>query len=161
MEKLNREIERKFIINSIPDEYSNLLGKSIKQGYIFSNENFEIRLRKKEDKYYQTIKEGKGIERTEVEIELTENQFNKLWMLTKCKRVEKKRFEIKYHEHIIELDIFSGELENLIIAEIEFENIEIANNFELPDWFDKEVTLDENYKNKNLAINGIPVSCKR
>ena len=122
-----------------------------------SNENFEIRLRKKQDIYYQTIKEGKGIERTELEIEITENQFNELWKLTKGKQVEKQRFEINYLAHIIELDVFSGELKGLIIAEIEFENIEIANSFELPDWFNMEVTLDENYKNKNLAINGIPV----
>lgn len=155
---MNKEIERKFLVTETPNDLDTIDSKSIKQGYIFSNDNFEIRLRKKGNIFYQTIKEGKGIERTEVEIELTENQFDELWKLTEGKRVEKERFEINYHAHIVELDIFSGELEGLIIAEIEFKNLEIANNFKLPDWFNKEVTFDENYKNKNLAINGIPLS---
>ena len=47
-------------------------------------------------------------------------------------------------------------MKGLIVAEIEFDDTVKAKNAVLPDWFDKEVTYDENYKNKNLAINGIP-----
>ncbi|NOZ46468.1 MAG: CYTH domain-containing protein [Chlorobi bacterium] len=153
---MSNEIERKFLVNTIPADLDVIKSYAIKQGYVFSNMNFEMRLRKKEDKYFQTIKKGKGLKREEYEIELTNEQFNKLWNLTEGKRIEKKRFEINWESNLIELDIFEGDLVNLITAEIEFKNLEDANEFVPPKWFIRELTNDERFKNKNLAIQGIP-----
>lgn len=156
MEELKLEIERKFKIDSIPEEYSNLQGKSIKQGYIYSNDNFEIRLRKKSDKIFQTIKKGQGISRIESEIEITASQFEKLWNLTTERRIEKTRYEITKDDYVIELDVFYGNLDKLVIAEVEFINTIEAEKFVIPDWFGQELTGDERYKNKNLAVHGLP-----
>ena len=42
------------------------------------------------------------------------------------------------------------------VAEVEFESEEESSSFEPPSWFSKEITHDERYKNKNLALNGMP-----
>ena len=79
-----------------------------------------------------------------------------LWPLTKGKRIEKTRYEINYMNSIIELDIYIGNLETLITAEVEFTSEEESKKFEPPDWLGEEITLDNRYKNKNLALKGIP-----
>jgi len=70
--------------------------------------------------------------------------------------VEKTRYLIPYGIHIIELDIFHGELDGLILAEVEFTSDEQAKNFILPDWFAQDVTKDKRYANKNLCRKGLP-----
>jgi CYTH domain-containing protein len=70
--------------------------------------------------------------------------------------MEKVRYEIKHGDVTIELDIYSGVFSGLIIAEVEFESEEESRNFEVPDWFGREVTLDTRYKNKTLAVSGLP-----
>ena len=41
---------------------------------------------------------------------------------------------------IIELDVFHGIFEGIIFAEIEFSSEKRAEEFKVPDWFDKELT---------------------
>jgi CYTH domain-containing protein len=57
---------------------------------------------------------------------------------------------------VIELDIFEGNLQGLIIAEVEFKNEKDAEEFVYPAWFRGavDVTLDHRYKNQSL-INGL------
>ena len=83
-------------------------------------------------------------------------QFNTLWPLTRDRRIEKIRYSIPYQDNIIELDVFQGELEGLCLAEVEFESEESASIFQPPEWFGEDVTADERYKNKNLALYGRP-----
>jgi len=51
-------------------------------------------------------------------------------------------------------------LKNLITAEIEFKSEEESIAFKPPAWFSEEITTDERYKNKNLALYGIPKNIK-
>ena len=88
------EIERKFLIDQIPDELDIVDVIDIQQGYIYSNKEIELRIRKKNDRFFQTIKQGSGLSRNELEIEISYKQFSQLWPLTEGKRLEKKRFEI-------------------------------------------------------------------
>jgi CYTH domain-containing protein len=96
------------------------------------------------------------MKRHEMEIELLEKQFVDLWPGTEGRRVEKKRFYIPEGNAIIELDIYLGDLEGLMTAEVEFKTQLEADAFALPSWFDREITQDERYKNKNLALAGLP-----
>jgi len=116
----------------------------------------EIRLRKKGDKYYQTVKSGKGLIREETEIELSSNQFELLWPLTESKRLEKRRYEINYKKHLLELDVYKGDLKNLATVEVEFMTETASNEFIAPAWFGSEITGYDRYKNKNLALFGTP-----
>jgi CYTH domain-containing protein len=70
------EIERKFLIDSLPEEIKEELKKSspeeIRQGYIALEEDgVEVRIRQKGDNFYQTIKSGEKGQRKEIEIEIT------------------------------------------------------------------------------------------
>jgi len=154
------EIERKFLIKNYPSELTNSPSHTILQGYVYIEDEFELRLRMKGDKYYQTIKKGGGLKRDEFEIEITNAQFDKLWQLTEGRRIEKLRYEIGYKKSIIELDVYGGHLKNLITAEIEFKSEEESIAFKPPAWFSEEITADERYKNKNLALYGIPKNIK-
>jgi len=151
-----REIERKFIINKLPENLEKYPNSKISQGYLIITEHMEIRLRSKDGLFYQTVKTGSGLNRNEYEIELAKDQFDKLWALTKGNRVNKTRYDIDFDNYIIELDIYEGDLSRLVTAEVEFTSDEVSNNFEPPDWFGEDITLDKRYKNQSLALKGIP-----
>lgn len=154
------EIERKFLISQKPEGLSDYPSDEIIQGYIdisdTEKKNVEMRIRKMDNKYFQTIKSGFGLERSEEEIQLSRQQFNTLWPLTEGKRIEKIRYKIKYGKYLIELDIYSGSLDGLVVAEVEFDSVEESEDFDPPGWFGKEVTDDERYKARNLATLGMP-----
>jgi adenylate cyclase len=156
--KMNTEIERKYLIESLPEEITLKRGIPILQGYVRDLEkNKEVRIRLEKDKYYKTIKFGKGETRFEENIELNKDEFSRYWKtIEKREIIEKIRYKIPYKRHCIELDIYSGSLEGLITAEVEFINAKESKNFIPPTWFKKEVTLDERYKNGCLVRKGIP-----
>ena len=153
---MRKEIERKFCVQKMPD-LTACTGVEISQGYLSVGDNGqEIRLRRKGERFYQTVKQGKGVQRTEVEVELSQAQFDNLWPLTAGRRVEKVRYEIAEGIWTIELDVYRGRLKGLIVAEVEFETIDESSRFVPPLWFGRDVTDDDRYKNAILAHEGTP-----
>jgi CYTH domain-containing protein len=150
------EIERKFLVSRLPEPLKPHKSVSIRQGYITVGEAQEIRLRHKEDRYFLTVKEGKGLTRKEVEVELNAPQFARLWPLTQGKRLEKVRHRLVIGDSVLEVDVFRDDLDGLNLVEVEFASTTAAKDFRPPEWFGKEVTLDERYKNKYLALYGRP-----
>ncbi len=153
----NLEIERKFLIQTLPPDINTYAHQDITQGYIVADKDHEVRLRKKGDKYFKTIKTGSGKIRTEKEYEITKEQFETEWPQVESRIIDKTRYKIPYEEHTIELDIYKDSLDGLITAEVEFPDKEKSNEFKLPEYFDTELTNDPNYKNKNLALKGKPI----
>ena len=151
------EIERKFIVEHPPNNYTHFPHKEIEQGY-FNNpaSGMITRIRRKGLRYYQTEKQGTGLVRTEIEVELSEEQYLELWPLTEGWRLEKVRYEIPYHAHVIELDVYKGPLSPFVSAEVEFESVKASQSFSPPKWMTKEVTEDPRYSNAELAKNGLP-----
>lgn len=150
------EIERKFLVKRIPD-LSQFKSHRIIQGYISTAlDCSEVRVRQKENKFYQTIKGEGSLTRSEVEIEISKEQFDLLWAETEGQRIEKTRYDIPFNGNVIELDVYSGSLKGFILAEVEFESEAESALFTPPDWFGKEVTYEEKFRNKNLALNGLP-----
>jgi CYTH domain-containing protein len=147
------EIERKWLVEQTPD-LSSLKPVKINQGYIVSTADSEVRLRRQEKKFFQTVKTGTGLQRGEIEIALTRKQFKKLWLATRGRRLEKVRYKIRWQGNSIELDVYRKELSGLQVAEVEFKTRKQAKAFSPPQWFSKEVTGEENYKNANLAEHG-------
>lgn len=150
------EIERKFLIKEKPADLQKYPRKNIIQGYVVIGDDCEVRLRKKAEEFSQAVKIGSGLQREEVKIDLTPVQFNQLWPLTENRRIEKVRYEIHYKGALIELDVYEGALSKLVTAEVEFKTVAESTAFTPPDWFDEEITEDERFKNKNLAIHGLP-----
>ncbi len=150
------EIERKFLVRNVPYDLFSLSSVRISQGYLAVGNLEEIRLRRREDQIFLTVKQGQGLSRIEAEVALDIQQFTTLWPLTRDRRIEKIRYSIPFQNKTIELDVFKGGLEGLRLAEVEFESEEAAKKLQPPEWFGKEVTADERYKNKNLALKGRP-----
>ncbi len=156
-QKIQTEIERKFLIKKTPEDLHKYKSHKILQGYIIiTKDGTELRLRQNGEYYFQTIKSGEGLERKETEIELSIEQFNKLWPLAGRWQLRKKRFEILYEDVKIELDIYDAPFKGLIMGEVEFKTVEDSERFSPPNWFGKEITNDERFKNRNLAKFGIP-----
>ena len=65
--------------------------------------------------------------------------------------VEKIRFKEKIGELVWEIDVFKGENEGLIMAEVELAHEN--QNFDLPDWIGEEVSSDSRYYNSWLSGN--------
>jgi len=145
------EIERKYLVNILPEDIQAYPHNNIEQGYIMISDSKEVRVRHRANRYYLTLKTGVSLAREETEIELTRNQFDSLWPLTAGKRLEKTRYRVDYMGLIIEVDVYSGALAGLVVAEVEFADLTECSRFQPPTWFGPEVTDDERYKNKNLA----------
>ena len=170
-EQENLEIEKKFLIEKLPENLEEFPQKEIKQGYTtIAEDGTEIRIRKEqkngEEKYYQQTKSGGGEVRFESsKTELPKEVFNSLWEVKIGQGIEKTRYKIPYEyqdkqgaekEAIIDLDVFKNDLEGHLTVEMEFESEEDSKNFVPPDWFGEELTGDERYKNQSLALNGLP-----
>jgi adenylate cyclase len=150
------EVERKFLVSEAPS-VDDAGGAEIEQGYLAVGEDGEVRLRRKGDDRLLTVKRGSGLSREEEEIELEPDLFERLWPLTEGRRLRKHRYTIDHGEHCIEFDVYEGDLDGLMLAEVEFSSEEEARAFEPPEWFGHEVTGDEEYLNETLAVQGSPV----
>ncbi|GAB6905946.1 conserved hypothetical protein [Desulfosarcina cetonica] len=151
------EIERKFLVRRLPDEVASATGTAIRQGYLIAcADGTELRIREKAGRFLQTIKTGDGLCRTEIEIDLSQAQFEQLWPHTEGRRVSKTRYKLSLGENIAELDRFAGALAGLLLVEVEFPSEAASRVFVPPDWFGTEVTDDRRYKNQQLAVHGIP-----
>ena len=145
------EIERKFLVGELPD-LNGVKSSEIVQGYVSFSP--EIRVRKLGEKYYRTEKGEGMVYREENEWEISKEEADKMFSDVKTNLIEKTRYYIPYGKHIIELDIYKGIFKGLVVAEVEFESIEEANNFTPPDWFLEDVSEKREYRNKILALKG-------
>jgi adenylate cyclase len=146
-----QEIERKWLVREIP-KVTDLKHERIIQGYVaISSEGAEVRVRRVEDKCFETVKSEGGLTRYEIEVEISQEQFFALWPATEGRRLEKTRYTMKENGYELELDVYQGSLTGLVVAEVEFESAEESQRFSPPAWFGKEVTDDKHYKNSNLA----------
>lgn len=143
------EIERKFLIDleNIPILEN---GIKIKQGYLSANKNGVVRVRTKDEKAYLTIKSSNiGISRLEFEYEIPFEEANEI-LEKLCEKpiIDKTRYLIRNDKHIWEIDVFYGDNEGLILAEVELssENEELN----IPFWVKEEVSSDDRYFNSNL-----------
>ena len=151
------EIERKFLLDAAPEWIEDHPSDKIAQGYLAIVEGErEVRVRRKGDARVLTVKVGSGREREEVEIDLTDEQFDALWPLTEGARVAKRRYRVPSGELTIEVDVFGNSLDGMVIGEIEFESTDGSEAFEPPEWLGREVTGDHAYENESLALHGRP-----
>ncbi|WP_029286393.1 CYTH domain-containing protein [Pedobacter sp. R20-19] len=145
------EIERKFLVHH--DAWNILVkpnGKDLRQGYILNDPAKTIRVRIAEAKAWLTIKGiTLGASRLEYEYEIPIVEAKELLDNFSEGELEKVRYEIDYQGKIWEVDVFSGDNDGLIVAEIEL--LSEAEDFECPPWIDVEVTGDKRYYNASLT----------
>ncbi len=146
------EIERKFLVTSSDFITESQAHHQIAQGYLNSNPERTVRVRIKDNQGFLTIK-GKsnesGTTRFEWEKEIPIAEAKQLIVLCEKGVIEKTRYLIKKEKHLFEVDVFSGENEGLVIAEIEL--ADENEPFVKPHWLGDEVTHEERYYNAYLS----------
>jgi adenylate cyclase len=150
------EIERKFVVDRLPDDLDDHPSAEIEQGYLAITAEVEVRVRRYGEQAFLTIKSSGDQIRVEEEMEIDARRFGALWPLTGNRRIQKRRYRIPAGTLTIELDVYHGRLSGLLIAEVEFDSPEAAAAFRPPDWIGREVTGDPRYKNQRLVTAGLP-----
>jgi len=146
------EIERKFLID--PDVWKpEDEGISYRQGYLSSEKQRVVRVRVVGTEAFPTVKGiSENISRLEFEYPIPRNDAE-IILDRLCERplIEKTRHTQRVGNNLWEIDVFHGENDGLIIAEIElsFED----ETFEHPPWLGKDVSEDPRYFNSNLSRN--------
>jgi CYTH domain-containing protein len=149
------EIERKFRLAEAPPWLGECPADEIAQGYLCLDDESEVRLRRRGSNLCLTLKRGRGKSREEIEVELSGEQFEALWPATEGRRLNKRRHVVALdHGLEAEVDVYAGELEGLVVGEVEFDSEEVDRGFQPPAWLGEEVTGDLRYANQSLAIEG-------
>ena len=146
------EIERKFLVISEAFIGESFAQKRIVQAYLSSVPERTVRVRIKGEKGFITIKgksNNSGTTRLEWEKEISLSEAESLLSICESGIIDKIRYEVKVGNHVFEVDVFSGENEGLIIAEIELQSENEI--FEKPFWLGEEVTNDERFYNSFLS----------
>ncbi len=155
------EIERKFLLKEIPNNLNAYPCLIIEQGYLCRGP--VIRIRRQNDEYILTYK-GKGhMVREEYNLPLNKEAYEHLLPKIDGRLIKKRRYLIPLKDlsstHnssslMVELDIFEGHMTGTILAEIEFQTQEEAENFVMPECFLEDVTTNSNYHNSVMSQKG-------
>jgi adenylate cyclase len=146
-----REIERKFLV--VNDDWRAQVSSTARyrQGYLSGSGKCSVRVRVDGDRGYLNLKSATlDIDRTEYEYEIPLSDAEEmLAQLCEGLLVEKQRYFVEHSGHTWEIDVFEGDNEGLVIAEIELDDVDSV--FTLPSWAGTEVSDDPRYYNVYLA----------
>ena len=141
------EIERKYLVKTLPENLENYECKQIAQGYLCTSP--VVRIRRSNDTYYLTYK-GEGLMvREEYNLPLTKEAYAHLLPKIDGLLIAKKRYLIPLNEKL------TAELDVLLLVEVEFDTVEEANSFVPPAWFGEDVTNSGKYHNSYMSAHGL------
>lgn len=147
------EIERKFLVQDDSWTSSVTSSRRIVQGYIAHTDNATVRVRVAGDHAWLNLKGvTTGISRSEYEYEVpVDDALSMLDELAVGPVIDKVRHVIPVGEHTWELDVFAGENEGLVMAEVELATAD--ESYQRPSWAGEEVSDDARYYNVNLVTH--------
>jgi len=153
---MGREIERKFLLKNDNWRSQADAGRQLRQGYFAGPEDASkrqasIRVRTDGEKGFLNIKSYElGVSRQEFEYPIplqdAEQMLNEL---CETPQIEKQRYHVSVGEHVWEIDVFTGDNDGLVVAEIELTHE--TETFERPEWVGEEVSADTRYYNVCLV----------
>lgn len=146
------EIERKYLVRTLPENLSSFPSRQIEQAYLCTEP--VVRIRRQDEEYYLTYK-GRGLlAREEYNLPLTGEAYSHLLKKADGMILSKRRYLIPLEGTGLtaELDVFQEAYEGLVLAEVEFPTLEEAQAFEPPAWFGRDVTLSGEYQNSRLSL---------
>jgi len=155
------EIERKFLVNGEGYKKDFTFPREIKQGYLNLDIDRTVRIRTNGREAFLTVK-GRNNGNTRQEFEYEIPLEDAIEMLPMCGNnfVEKIRYIIPIKDALIEVDVFIGANDGLVVAEIEFDEADPRQDLSegelqhhLPEWIGKEVSDDSRYFNSSLILN--------
>lgn len=144
------EIERKFLVRDtgITDT---LTGERLTQGYLSHDKNATVRVRIAGDSAWLTIKgKTEGATRSEFEYPIPVDEARSM-LDELCGQgvIDKTRYRQPQGELCWEIDVFHGDNEGLVVAEIELPSEDTP--FDKPEWLGEEVTGEVRYYNSALS----------
>lgn len=146
---MGMEIERKFLVDRGRWKPGGE-GTRIAQGYLCTEADRTVRVRVKGAHGYLTVKgRNEGISRQEFEYEIPRKDAEAMLGMCKPTIIEKARYHESHGAHLWEIDVFFGENDGLVLAEIELQRED--ESFERPEWLGKEVSMDNRYYNSSLS----------
>ncbi len=150
------EIERKFLVHGDGFLREAVGCRRLEQGYICRESGRTVRVRMDDGRGWLTIKgrsTADGTSRNEWEWEIPADEARALLGLCTGKIIRKDRYIVPAAAACgglkWEVDVFHGDHEGLVLAEIELEDADCG--FERPDWLGEEVTGDRRYYNSVLS----------
>jgi len=144
-----REIERKFLVEGDSWRQAATARREFVQAYLADTARAVIRIRMAESTAWLTIKSAApGLIRDEFEYPIPPADAASLIALCDA-QVAKTRFDVPHAGRLWEVDVYSGENEGLVIAEIELPSA--TSVIELPPWAGAEVTADPRFYASRLA----------
>lgn len=148
---MGTEIERKFLVRGEAWRDAVAEQRRIVQGYIAHTDNATVRVRVAGDRATLTLKgTSQGISRSEFEYEVpVDDGLRMLDELASGPVIDKVRHLAPIGKHLWEIDVFAGDNEGLVMAEVELADAD--EEFERPDWAGTEVSDDARFYNVNLA----------
>ena len=151
---MSLEIERKFLMEGFPTELPCIREIEIEQGYLSIEP--EVRIHKATDRksgkqdFRLTVKGNGILTRTEIKTDIAESFYTEAVQMLAQPMIKKEYKSYAYEKYILEVCYVDAEMESAFFyGEIEFSSEEEAKNFQKPDFFGKEVTVEEDYKMKN------------
>lgn len=149
------EIERKFLIHKLPENLEQYPFHVMEQGYLCTAP--VVRVRRSDEDFYLTYKSKGLLAREEYNLPLTQESYGHLLPKADGIVLTKRRYliPVKGTDLTIELDVFSGKYQGLMLAEVEFKTKEEAECFTPPDWFGRDVTFSGEYQNSRLALQAL------
>lgn len=146
-----KEIERKFLVK---DDSYKAMAKTllrIKQGYLSRKIEATVRVRIIGGSGFLTVKgANEGATRDEWEYPIP--AVDAIEMLNRCAEppvIDKTRYKVDFDGLVWEVDEFHGDLEGLIVAEVELPSED--HDISLPPFIGREVTGDPRYYNSALG----------
>ena len=155
MDEAPLEIERKFLLDALPDLPPGATAYRMEQGYFPD----AVRLRRSvapdgSIECTHTLKKGTGLVRQEIERTIAEQEFDDLWPRTEGRRLRKTRHRITEAGFTWEIDEYDDI--DLVLAEVELPTPD--TEAPPPPWLIphiiREVTDDPDYQNYRLALRG-------
>ncbi len=146
---MGQEIEHKFRVD-ISRWRPMGEGVTLRQGYLSTDKDRVVRIRTAGPDAFLTIKGPGHVSRAEFEYAIPfDDAILMLDQLCLPGVIDKTRYKQELGGHVWEIDVFHGDNEGLVVAEIELRSED--ETFERPDWVLEDVSHDPRYFNASLA----------
>tara|TARA_B100000745_G_C19936965_1_gene315724 strand:- start:18 stop:539 length:522 start_codon:yes stop_codon:yes gene_type:complete len=141
------ELELTYLAKSVPQNIKDCPNKVIIDLYIENGtDHSDLRIRKNADRFELTrktpVEDGDASKQTEITINISETEFNS-FLPVKARRVEKIRYFCDFEGRTAEFDVFTGDLEGLVVVDFEFGDEKEKDLFQMPEFCLADITQEK------------------
>ena len=146
------EIERKYLVADDRWRKGATIGSVFRQAYMTAAKDRSVRIGTIDaSRATLTVKICTGeLRRDEFEYHLPYCEALELIKHRIGVVIEKTRYDVTHRGHVWEIDVYGGAHRGLVVAEIELQDASEA--FPLPAWVGREITGEQSYSNRILAM---------